>query len=37
MNVALGDASARFVDEAIDLQVWQALGTRAGGEVVGEF
>lgn len=37
VNVALGDASARFVNDAIDPRVWHALGTRAGGEVVGEF
>jgi len=37
MNVALGDASARFVSEDIDPQVWRGLGTRDGGEVVGEF
>jgi len=37
INIALGDASARFISESIDPQVWQALGTRAGGEVVGEF
>lgn len=33
----LMDGSARTVSENIDRQVWQSLGTRAGGEVVGEF
>lgn len=33
----LMDGSARTVSESIDRQVWQSLGTRAGGEVVGEF
>ena len=36
-QVQLGDASVRFVSENIDLGVWRALGTRAGGEVLGEF
>jgi prepilin-type N-terminal cleavage/methylation domain-containing protein len=35
MNVALGDASARFVEEQIDPTVWQGLGTRDGGEATG--
>lgn len=33
----LMDGSARAVSENIDRSVWQNLGTRAGGEVVGEF
>ncbi|MEZ6054910.1 MAG: hypothetical protein R3C02_26655 [Planctomycetaceae bacterium] len=33
----LMDGSARAVSENIDLSVWQSLGTRAGGEVVGEY
>jgi prepilin-type N-terminal cleavage/methylation domain-containing protein len=33
----LMDGSARAVSENIDRQVWQYLGTRAGGEVTGEF
>ncbi len=35
MNVALGDASARFVEEQIDPTVWQGLGTRDGSEPNG--
>lgn len=33
----LADGSVRFISENIDLGVYRALGTRAGGEVVGEF
>ncbi len=36
-QVQMGDASVRFVSENIDLQVWRALGSRNGGEVIGEF
>ncbi|MGD9853877.1 MAG: DUF1559 domain-containing protein [Planctomycetaceae bacterium] len=34
---ALADGSARSISENIDLTIWRALGTRAGGEVTGEF
>lgn len=34
VQVALTDASVRFVAETIDLPNWQALSTRNGGEVV---
>jgi prepilin-type N-terminal cleavage/methylation domain-containing protein len=37
VNVTLMDGSGRSVSENIDLSVWRALGTRSGGEVVGEF
>jgi prepilin-type processing-associated H-X9-DG protein len=33
-NVLLGDGSVRFIKDSIDLGVWRALGTCAGGEVV---
>lgn len=33
----LGDGSVRPISESIDLTVYRALGTRAGGEVIGEF
>ena len=36
-QVQLGDASVRFISENIDLGVWRALGSRNGGEVLGEF
>jgi len=37
VNVALADGSCRTVSETIELGVWRALGTRAGGEVVTQF
>ncbi len=33
----LADGSVRSISENIDMFVWRALGTRNGGEVVGEF
>ncbi len=32
-----GDAHVQFLSENIDGRVYQALFTRAGGEVVGEY
>lgn len=37
VHVGFCDGSARFISENIDYQVWQALSTRMGGEVVGDF
>jgi prepilin-type N-terminal cleavage/methylation domain-containing protein/prepilin-type processing-associated H-X9-DG protein len=37
VNVLLGDGSVRFVTNGIDRATWRALGTRAGGEVLGDF
>jgi prepilin-type N-terminal cleavage/methylation domain-containing protein/prepilin-type processing-associated H-X9-DG protein len=37
VNVALVDGSVRFVADAISLDVWRALGTRSGSEMIGEF
>ena len=34
VNVLLMDGSAKGLSEAIDLQTWRALGTRAGAEVI---
>ncbi|NNJ25520.1 DUF1559 domain-containing protein [Alienimonas chondri] len=31
------DGSARFVSDSVKLEVWRAVSTRAGGEVVDEF
>ena len=36
-NVALSDGSTRFVSETIELNTWQAVGSREGKEVVGEW
>jgi prepilin-type N-terminal cleavage/methylation domain-containing protein/prepilin-type processing-associated H-X9-DG protein len=32
VNVSMGDGSVRFVADSVPLVVWQALGTRGGGE-----
>ncbi len=37
VNVAMADGSTRFVAESINYITWQALGSRDGHEVVGEF
>ena len=37
VNAALADGSVRFISETINLNSFRALGTRGGGEVVGEF
>ncbi len=34
VNAAMADASVRFFSNTIDLAIWQALGSRAGGESV---
>jgi prepilin-type processing-associated H-X9-DG protein len=33
INVTFCDASVHFINNAIDLPTWRAMGTRAGGEV----
>jgi hypothetical protein len=37
VQFALGDGSARFISENIDVRLFRALVTRSGGEVVGAF
>jgi prepilin-type N-terminal cleavage/methylation domain-containing protein len=37
VNVVLMDGSVRFVSNSVSLGTWRALGTRAGGETVGDF
>lgn len=37
VQVLLGDGSARFVSDNVDLATWQNLGSVRGGEVIGEF
>jgi prepilin-type processing-associated H-X9-DG protein len=34
VNVAMADGSVRFIGDKIQFQVWQAIGTRAGAEIV---
>ncbi len=36
-NTLFGDGSVRFVRDAVDPVLWQAAGTRAGGEPAGNF
>lgn len=36
INVAFGDGSARFLNEQLDHLIYNALGSRNGGEVIGE-
>lgn len=37
VHISLGDASVRFISDNIDTNLFRALGTRAGGETIGEF
>lgn len=37
VNVAMADASVRFISETINVTTFRGLGTRSGGEVLGEF
>jgi prepilin-type processing-associated H-X9-DG protein len=37
VNLALADGSLRFISESIDRDIWWALGSRDGGEVLGQF
>jgi len=37
VNVLLGDDSVRFVKNSIHFPTWRGLGTRAGGEITGDY
>jgi prepilin-type N-terminal cleavage/methylation domain-containing protein/prepilin-type processing-associated H-X9-DG protein len=37
VNLLLGDGSVRFVRDSVDQGTWMAVGTRAGGEVIGNY
>lgn len=37
VHVLLADGSTRFVSQNINLTVWRGLGSRNGGEIVGDF
>lgn len=33
----MADGAVRFITSSVDLGIWRAIGTRQGGEVIGEF
>ena len=37
VNVGFADGSTHSIADSIELETWRALGTIAGGEVLGEF
>jgi prepilin-type N-terminal cleavage/methylation domain-containing protein len=37
VNAMLMDGSVRFIKNSINLGIWRSLGTRAGGEVIGDY
>ncbi|HEV7224095.1 MAG TPA: H-X9-DG-CTERM domain-containing protein, partial [Pirellulales bacterium] len=37
VNALFCDGHVQFVSQTINLFIWQALGSRAGGESPGEF
>ncbi len=37
VNVMRADGSVRFVTDSVDPTTWQSLGSRAGGEVLGDY
>jgi prepilin-type processing-associated H-X9-DG protein len=37
VNVLLMDGSVRGVPNSVNLATWRALGTRSGGEPVGDY
>ena len=37
INMVRCDGSVNFVAENVDLTTWRAVGTRNGGEVIGDF
>jgi prepilin-type processing-associated H-X9-DG protein len=36
VNVGMADGSVRFITDGINFQAWQAMGSRAGGEVFSD-
>lgn len=36
-NFLFGDGSVRFIQQTIDMATWRALGSRSGGEVLGDL
>lgn len=37
VHILLADGSVRFVSQSINLATWRGLGTRRGGEVIGDY
>ena len=37
VNMLMGDGSTRYARDSVDVTVWRSAGTRAGGEVPGDF
>jgi hypothetical protein len=37
VHLMMGDGSVRFASSSIDWNTYQALGSRNGGETVGDF
>ena len=37
VNMLLADSAVRTVSDSIDLATWRSLGTRGGGEVLGDY
>lgn len=37
VQVVLADGSTRFVSQTIELRIWRGLGTRMGGESIGDY
>jgi prepilin-type processing-associated H-X9-DG protein len=37
VNVLFGDGSGHFISNGVDVDTWRALGTIAGGEVLGVY
>jgi hypothetical protein len=35
--MSMVDGSTRFIGESIDINVWRALSSRSGHEVVGQY
>ncbi|WP_437185964.1 DUF1559 domain-containing protein [Planctomicrobium sp. SH668] len=37
VNLLMCDGAVRFVGDSVSIQIWKAIATRNGGEIVGEF